>query len=423
MLSAKINFLFIAVIATALLFLFVPAVANSQMMGCTDPSANNYNPSATINDGSCTYNITTYTAPIKIDPISDSLAESSGLQMAGNSLWSFNDRGGTATLYRIDTVANILLQRIILLGAQNTDWEDIAFDGTYFYIGDFGNNASGDRTDLRIYKFPFAAIPDYVTNPVAVIDASNIETIYFTYSDQPQPPATTALNSTQFDCEAMIVDAGKIHLFTKNWIDNISTHYVINSTAGGTYKALAIETLNTGYLVTGADKAPGLKMVALLGYQSSGTGKHFLHLLTGYSNGKYFNGNKRKIDLPDVTVMGQAEGITFRNSSDGYISNEKFMFGSFFTVQQKLRTFNISSFVNAVPGSYIFTGDGNWSLAANWANGIVPPASPLQGSEIIIDPVMNGACVLDIPYTVSSGTNITVSDGIFFLVQGNLIIR
>ena len=148
MLSAKINFLFIAGIIAAFLFLFVPAVANSQVMGCTDPSANNYNSSATINDGSCTYNITTYTAPIKIDPISDSLAESSGLQMAGNSLWSFNDRGGTATLYRIDTVANILLQRIILLGAQNTDWEDIAFDGTYFYIGDFGNNASGDRTDL-----------------------------------------------------------------------------------------------------------------------------------------------------------------------------------------------------------------------------------------------------------------------------------
>jgi hypothetical protein len=235
------------------------------------------------------------------------------------------------------------------LGASNVDWEDIAFDGSYFYIGDFGNNANGARTDLKIYKFPISAIPPYASNPDVTIPAQQIETIYFTYINQPQPPAPVAMNTTRFDCEAMIVDAGKIHLFSKNWVDANTTHYVINSTASGTYTATALETLATSYLVTGADKAVGQELVALIGYQASGTGNHFMHLLSGYGSGNYFNGNNRRIDLPNVTIMGQAEAITFKSNSYGYISNEKFSFpfaGSTFTINQKLRSFDISSFAS-----------------------------------------------------------------------------
>jgi hypothetical protein len=325
-------------------------VAHSQVYGCKDPAANNYNPSATVNDGSCTYNTTSYTPPIEVDPISNVLVESSGLQWAGNSLWSFNDGGGAAAIYRIDTASNALLQTVNLGGASNVDWEDITFDGTYFYVGDFGNNANGARTDLKIYKFPLSAIPDYATNATVTIPVGQIEVINFTYSDQTQPPVATGGNNTKYDCEAMIVDGGKIHLFTKNWIDVNTTHYVINSTAAGTYVATPLETLATGYLVTAADKAPGANVIVLLGYQVTGFGNHFMHLLSDYSSGLYFNGNKRRIDLPTAGEMGQAEGITFRNDTYGYISNEYFTrtSGGFtITVQQKLRSFNTTSFVSA----------------------------------------------------------------------------
>src|SRR5450432_1695950 len=119
-----------------LLFVLVmicPVLTYSQVQGCTDTLAINFNPLATINDGSCSYNPTAYTPVIKVDPISDSLIESSGLQMAGNYLWSFNDGGNTPALYRIDTATNTLLQRVFLSGATDIDWEDIAFDGAYFY--------------------------------------------------------------------------------------------------------------------------------------------------------------------------------------------------------------------------------------------------------------------------------------------------
>ncbi len=322
----------------------------ARFSGCKDPAANNYNAQATINDGSCKYNTTTYVPPIKVDPMHPTLVETSGLQMAGNFLWSFNDGSGEPAIYRIDTLTNALLQTVNLGGATNVDWEDIAFDGTHFYVGDFGNNANGARTDLKIYKFALSAIPDYTTNSIVTIPQSQINVINFIYADQVQPPQSGAPNTTRFDCEAMFVDAGKIHLFSKNWVDTITTHYVIADTIAGSYTALPLETLATKYLVTAADKAVGQNVVALFGYQAAGFASHFLHFLSDYSGGFYFNGNKRQIDLPDATIMGQGEGLTFRNGTYGYISNEKFVrsSGQFtLTVNQKLRSFNAASFVSA----------------------------------------------------------------------------
>ncbi len=409
-----------------ILLLIGPLLTYSQVQGCTDVLASNYNSLATINDGSCMYSATSYTPVVRVDPISDSLVESSGLQMAGNYLWSFNDGGHTATLYRIDTTTNTLLQQVNLSGAMNVDWEDIAFDGTYFYMGDFGNNADGARTDLKIYKFPLSAIPDFNTNPVVNISATQISVINFIYSDQPQPPVATTSNNTRFDCEAMIVDNGKIHLFTKNWIDKNTTHYIINSTKAGSYVALPIETLATNYLVTAADKVTGQNIITLLGYQNSGTGNHFLSILSDYKSDSFFTGNKRQIDLPNAAIMGQSEGITFRNGKYGYISNEKFVraVGPFtVTVNQKLRSFDISSFVTDHFTKYTFTGNGDWSDTTNWQYALAPPATIVGGDEIIIDPEPGGRCELDIPYIVPAGVTLTVVANKKFIVDGNLVLQ
>ncbi|MDQ6764177.1 MAG: hypothetical protein M3015_16330, partial [Bacteroidota bacterium] len=395
---------------------------HAQVYGCTDPLANNYNSSATVNDGKCAYNPTSYTPTIKVDPISNVLIESSGLQMAGNYLWSFNDGGGAAAIYRIDTLTNAILQTVNLSGATNVDWEDIAFDGTYFYIGDFGNNASGARTDLKIYKFPFSAIPDFTSNPVASIPSAQIGILSFIYNDQQQPPVAASFDSTDYDCEAMLVDGGKIHLFTKNWLSLTTRHYIINTTLPGNYLLDPVETLSTGFLVTAADKAPGHSTIALLGYQNSGFGSHFLELLTGYADGYYFNGNKRTINLPNASIMGQSEGLTFRDSTYGYISNEKFVrsFAGFtITVNQKLRSFDIKPFISSVSSTvYKFIGNGNWNVSSNWLNNNMPPSTITAGSQIIIDPVTGGGCILNIPYTLSSDSIFTVNQGKEFLIQG-----
>ncbi|HEV7333308.1 MAG TPA: hypothetical protein VGN63_19895 [Flavisolibacter sp.] len=319
-----------------------PAVqCSAQVAGCTDPVALNYNAAATVNDGSCMYQKVTYSPRVKIDPVPAVLEESSGLQWADGSLWSFNDGGHAAVLFRIDTASGAVLQTVTLEGATNVDWEDIAFDGTHLYIGDFGNN-SGNRKDLKIYRFPLEMIPAYQKKKAVTVSAAHIDVIRFHYADQPQPPVARSVNNTKFDCEAMIVDGGKIHLFTKNWTAATTTHYVINGTKAGSYVAEPLETLPAGYLVTAADKVPGSDTVLLIGYQNSGTGAHFMHLLTDFSKGLYFNGNKRRVDLPSVAEIGQVEGITFRNSRYGYISNEKFVrskFGLTLSVNPKLHLF------------------------------------------------------------------------------------
>ncbi len=419
------NFFKLKSVFTILLVLFSGGQIYGQP-GCTDPMANNFDPLATVNDGGCTYNVTSYTPPVKVDPINSILVETSGLQWAGNALWTFNDSGGEPAIYRIDTISNVILQKVSLQGASNIDWEDIAFDGFYFYIGDFGNNSNGARTNLKIYRFPLSAIPEPIANPEVTIPAAQISIINFTYSDQPQPPVASGGNNTKFDCEAMIVDDGRIHLFSKNWIDLTSTHYVIDAVTAGTYIATPLETLTTNFLVTAADKAVGDSVVALLGYQVSGLANHFMFLLSAYTGGYYFNGNKRKINLPDVTVMAQAEGICFKNGHYGYISNERVMRtigGIPFTFTQKLRSFDIRDFVSNVRATYIFTGNGNWNEPANWSDLLMPPAVLTSNSLIFVDPLPGGSCILNIPYTIPSGSSIMVHEGKQFVIQGDLSVQ
>ncbi len=403
------------------IFLLVKADILAQLPGCTDPLANNFNASATVNNGSCTYNSTGYTPEIKVDPLSDSVPESSGLQMAGGYLWTFNDRGGKPCLYRLDSTSNTITQRVILAGVTNGDWEDIAFDGSNLYIGDFGNNQTGGRTDLRIYKFPFSSI--HLENAVDTIPFNDLQIINFIYADQPQPVQASGYNNTAFDCEAMIVDNKKIHLFSKNWVNNTTTHYRIDADSAGSYTAVPMETLNTGYLVTAADKVAGENIIVLLGYQNSGTGNHYLHILSDYKADSFFTGNKRRIDLPDATVMGQSEGISFRDNRHGYISNEQFVrtVGPFtLTVNQKLSAFDISPFTGSFYTQYEFTGNGLWTDTGNWKYQLAPPATLFSGNSILINPISNGQCLLNIPYSLPQGSRLTVAPGKNFEIPGNL---
>ncbi|MEP7111555.1 MAG: PQQ-dependent sugar dehydrogenase [Ferruginibacter sp.] len=90
----------------------------------------------------------------------------------------------------------------------------------------------------------------------------------------------------------------------------------------------------------------------------------------------------------------------------------------------------VSQFANTVyrvgsdgPVVYTFTGSGNWNDATNWINNTLPPAVLPASSEIIIDPVSDGECVLNIPQTISAGGMITVSPNKKFRITGDLIIQ
>ncbi len=72
---------------------------------------------------------------------------------------------------------------------------------------------------------------------------------------------------------------------------------------------------------------------------------------------------------------------------------------------------------------YTFTGDGNWDVTANWSNNTIPPAVLPAFSEIIIDPIPNGQCVLNISQTIAKDAIIIVKTGKKMIVPGALTVQ
>jgi hypothetical protein len=77
---------------------------------------------------------------------------------------------------------------------------------------------------------------------------------------------------------------------------------------------------------------------------------------------------------------------------------------------------------NLGTGLYIFTGNGNWNVASNWANSLVPVNPLPSGNEIVIDHQLGGACLLNVPYTVGAGGKITIKSGKSITIPGNLCV-
>lgn len=77
------------------------------------------------------------------------LMENSGVTLWNERLWQHNDGGGAPAIHGMDRAGNIV-RTVAFTGASNIDREDIAQGSTHIFIGDFGNNANGARTDLSL---------------------------------------------------------------------------------------------------------------------------------------------------------------------------------------------------------------------------------------------------------------------------------
>jgi hypothetical protein len=317
-------------IITSTLFLLGFYANAAAQSGCTDALANNYNAAATSNDGSCTYNaITIASGLIHTDTLDLQVLETSGLLFFDGLLWTHND-SNDSTLYALDTATATISQNIPLQGLQNIDWEDIADDSQYIYVGDFGNNARGNRQNLRIYKI----LKDSFYTPNMQID-----TISFSYPEQTDFSNQTG-NSTNFDCEAMIVGSDSIYLFTKQWTGGQTALYALPKTAGS-HNANLKATYNIGGLVTGATYLEQEKLVALCGY-STNLFQPFVFLLYDFDGDNFFSGNKRKLNIP--LLAHQIEGIETIDGLHFYLSNER---GASLNIPAKLHKINLSAYTQA----------------------------------------------------------------------------
>lgn len=304
-------------------------LAQAQVFGCTDPLSNNYNPLATANDGSCTY-ASASVAPTATVELPSEVHETSGLILTDNALYTHNDNTDVS-LYKLDSISGAVLQTYPVTGAANQDWEEIAQDAEYFYIGDFGNNVSGNRTNLNILK----------VNKLSLVGGSvQIETINFSYSNQIDFTSKNN-NSTDFDCEAMVVSQDSIYLFTKQWLSKKTSVYKLPKTPGNHIAKLKA-TYDVNGLITGAIYLEDKKLIVLCGYSSFVM--PFVYLLYDFKGHDFFSGNKRKVGMSGMGFH-QTEGIATTNGLSYFVSNEHLAQQPFVNVIQKLHHFDLSPFL------------------------------------------------------------------------------
>lgn len=323
----------------------------AQVSGCTDPLALNYNPVATENDGSCAY------AALSVAPDSSvnlpvAVSETSGIIKWNNALLTHNDDTDTH-LYAIDTASASVSAQYVLPNVTNIDWEDIAQDENFIYVGDFGNNSHGNRQNLRILRILKSSLS---TSPV-------IDTIAFSYEDQTDFSSLPA-NTTDFDCEAMVASANYLYLFTKQWSSNATVVYRVPK-LNGTHTALVSGAFDVDGLITGATYLENRRLLVLLGYTN--ILQPFVYLFYDFYDDNFFSANRRKIMLP--LQFYQTEGIATTDGLHYWITNEKLVQGSFLNIPNKLHHLDLTPYLSFYINSH--------SLSTH---------DPFEGREFVVYP-------------------------------------
>lgn len=239
----------------------------------------------------------------------DAIKEASACEVIAGRIWSAEDHGNKPQLVAIDKTGK-LLHIVMISGAENTDWEDLASDDNgNLYIGDFGNN-DNERRDLAIYKIGSQSL---TANEAPVLAKT---TFYYTEQREFPPKKSNRI----FDCEAFFTSGDYFYLFSKNrsaGFDGTTILYRVPNKPGN-FAAEKISEFKTcgNYkrcAVTSADISPDRKTVALLTADK-------VFLFEGFSGDDFFSGKTREIELGHFS---QKEGIGFSSNTELMITDEK----------------------------------------------------------------------------------------------------
>jgi len=171
------------------------------------------------------------------------LSEISGLEKISDSvLIAINDGGNEPMLFFLD-IKGTITRKVRVSNASNTDWEALAIDEKYVYIGDFGNNMN-ERKDLCIYRVN--------RQDIATLNEVTAERMSISYKEQTAFPPKDY--ERYFDAEAMTFFEGQLWIFTKNStkpFDGKSFIYMVQFEANQSKALLKVSELKlnkTSYL-------------------------------------------------------------------------------------------------------------------------------------------------------------------------------
>ena len=141
---------------------------------------------------------------------SGSLVEISGIAVsranAPSILWAHNDSGDSARIFAM-TIGGRRLGTYILAGASARDYEDIAIDDDYLYVGDIGDNAEA-RSSVTIYRVAEPAVSP--TQSAIQVTLDGVDAMELVYPDR------------SHNAETLLVDPvrGDLYIVTKEGSGN-----------------------------------------------------------------------------------------------------------------------------------------------------------------------------------------------------------
>ncbi|QCK13902.1 hypothetical protein [Mangrovivirga cuniculi] len=246
----------------------------------------------------------------KITDLHSHLDENSGLvAISQNEFWTITDSGNPPYLYSFDTTGKII-DFYKITGASNNDWEELAFDGSHFFICDIGNNKNL-RKNFQIYKINYRFDRNLRRVPS--------ELISFIVPDQNAfPPEKDEMN---YDMEAVIPLGDSLYIFTKNRTEpytGIVNYYSLPKTAGNhTAKFLGSFSIGEGKMletfITGATYLENSNILLLLSYAN-------LYVISGWNGGPI---NEDMVTKLPWKSFSQKEGISYLNDKV-YFTDEKY---------------------------------------------------------------------------------------------------
>ena len=223
---------------------------------------------------------------LKDYPLSNTIEETSGLEIIDNMLITHNDSGGEPVLYYLNKKGEIVETRKIT-GVKNNDWEDVTKDDEF----------------ISIIKIPIKKSLN-----------EKVELINFLYPEQKK--FNTIYSKSQYDAEGIVSINDDLIIFTKNKLKKITEAYSLPKT-GGNYEAKKISSIDVKSIVTGSDYNNQLKLLALT--STINFKKYYLILIKDFS----LKNKKHQIETYEIPIgKTQVEAIKIIDRNNFWISSE-----------------------------------------------------------------------------------------------------
>lgn len=116
----------------------------------------------------------------------------------------------------------------------------------------------------------------------------------------------------------------------------------------------------------------------------------------------------------DKTMFLYPQDCAVSDIDDIYIADKS---------NNRIRKIDFSCYQINCQNVYTFNGNGSWSLPENWYNNQIPPTPLPKDSKIIIDPLANGQCLLDIKQILNYGSYFIIKSNKKFLINRSLFIH